>query len=313
MRKKLNIVFAGTPEIAQIVLDKILNHGFNVSLVLTQPDRPKGRGQKIAMSLVKELALKNKIEVFQPVSFKNNPEAIKKIRDICPDVMIVVAYGLILPSEILAIPKNGCINIHVSLLPRHRGAAPIQRVILEGDKYTGVTIMQMDAGLDTGGILLQQNVEISPLENSGSLHDKLALIGADLIIKYLNGFEDLTVKPQELTGVTYAHKIDKTEALINWKEDAQIIERKIRGFNPFPGCYTNLNNKLVKIWKATLTNQVSKELPGTIICDGHEKLGVVCGDGVVLLINEIQEAGKSRQISCEYIHGHPNINDNHFT
>lgn len=318
MTSDLKIIFAGTPEIAKTVLASVLAAGFKVDLVLTQPDRPKGRGQKLAMSPVKELALKHNIEVFQPLSFKQQPEALAKISALQPDIMIVVAYGLILPQSLLDIPKNGCVNIHVSLLPRHRGAAPIQRAILDGDSLTGVTIMQMDKGLDTGDILLQQPVEIANTDTSGSLHDKLAEVGADLIVEYLNVYQTLKPQAQSLDGVTYAHKIEKSEAAINWQEDAFIIERKIRGFNPAPGCFTYLeqagqNKSLVKVWSSSVVAATTTQVPGTVISADKNKLYIACANGSVLGLNELQDAGKNRQSVVQYTQGHPNLRDAKFT
>ena len=310
MSKNLKLVFAGTPEIAGTVLAKILDAGYKPALVLTQPDRPKGRGQKLAMSPVKQLALQHNIEVFQPLSFKKNPEAIAKVAEVAPDLMIVVAYGLILPQELLNTPKNGCVNIHVSLLPRHRGAAPIQRAILDGDTVTGVTIMQMDIGLDTGDIIIQEEVEVAHTDTSGSLHDKLAVIGAELIIKYLADYINLSKTPQSEIGITYAHKIEKSEAQIDWDEEAAIIERKIRGYNPFPGCYTYLDGNLVKIWQATLVEakKYVVQTPGTIIrSDKDDKIIVTCGNNTALQILELQNAGKSRENVLQYLQRHSDL------
>lgn len=316
MSKNIKLVFAGTPEIACTIFAKILEAGYKPALVLTQPDRPKGRGQKLAMSPVKQLAFEHDIEVFQPLSFKKNPEAIAKVAEVMPDLMIVVAYGLILPQELLDIPKNGCVNIHVSLLPRYRGAAPIQRAILDGDTITGVSIMQMDIGLDTGDIILQQEVEIAATDTSGSLHDKLAVIGAELIIKYLADYKNLTKTSQSEVGITYAHKIEKSEAQIDWNEEAAVIERKIRGYNPFPGCYTYLDGALVKIWQSAIADgkKYGYKIPGTIIRAGKdEKIIVTCGNHSVLQILELQDAGKSRENVLQYLQRHSDLVGRQFT
>ena len=316
MSKNLKLVFAGTPEIACTIFAKILEAGYKPALVLTQPDRPKGRGQKLAMSPVKQLAFEHDIEVFQPLSFKKNPEAIAKVAEVMPDLMIVVAYGLILPQELLDIPKNGCVNIHVSLLPRYRGAAPIQRAILDGDTITGVTIMQMDSGLDTGDIIIQHEVEIAATDTSGSLHDKLAIIGAELIIKYLAEYKNLSKTPQSTIGVTYAHKIEKVEGQIDWNEDAVTIERKIRGYNPFPGCYTYLDGALVKIWQAALADskKYGHQNPGTILHTGkQDNIIVACGNNTSLQIIQLQDAGKSRENVLQYLQRHSDLVGRQFT
>lgn len=308
MTNELKIVFAGTPEIARLTLENILKHQFNVGLVLTQPDRPAGRGMKLTPSPVKLLALEHEVEVFQPLSFKNNPDAIQKIRDFAPDIMVVVAYGLILPAELLAIPRLGCVNIHVSLLPRWRGAAPIQRAVLAGDKFSGVTIMQMDTGLDTGAALLTEQVAISDDDTSGSLHDKLALLGATKIVEYLANPAAYSPKIQSEDGISYATKLSKEEALIDWSESAELIVRKIRGYNPFPGSYSYLNGQLHKFWQAHIVQGIqSKALSGTITHASDGKFWIACGDGSVIGINEIQEAGARRKISAQYLQGKSNL------
>ena len=303
MSKDLKIVFAGTPEIASTVLAKLIDEKFNIDLVLTKVDRPSGRGQKITMSSVKELALKHSIPILQPLSFKTDTETLDAIKELKPDVMIVVAYGLIIPKSLLDIPKYGCINIHVSLLPRYRGAAPIQRAVLNGDKTTGVTIMQMDSGLDTGDIILQEEIEISKTDTSGILHDKLAVLGSEMVIKYLNNIDNVTRTPQDNISVTYADKIDKSEAQLDWALDAKILDRNIRGYNPHPGCFTYLDGKLIKVWLAEILNNTSNKQPGTIIKADKNGLAVSCGNGSVILIKELQDSGKSRQLVSQYIQG----------
>ena len=308
MTNGLKIVFAGTPEIARLTLENILQHQFNVGLVLTQPDRPAGRGMKLTPSPVKLLALEHGIEVFQPLNFKNNPDAMQKIRDFAPDIMVVVAYGLILPAELLSIPRLGCVNIHVSLLPRWRGAAPIQRAVLAGDKFSGVTIMQMDTGLDTGAALLTEQIEISEDDTAGSLHDKLALLGATKVVEYLANPSQYTAKIQSEDGVSYATKLSKEEALIDWSEPAELVARKIRGYNPFPGSYSYLNGQLHKFWQAKLVQGVqTKALSGTIMHASDGKLWIACGDGSVIGVNEIQEAGAKRKASIQYLQGKSNL------
>lgn len=309
MSKDLKIVFAGTPEIAKTVLSKILESGFKVELVLTQPDRPSGRGMKLTPSPVKQLAIENGIEVFQPLSFKKDPTALQKIRDLNPDIMVVVAYGLILPAELLEIPNLGCVNIHVSLLPRWRGAAPIQRAVLAGDTETGVTIMQMDVGLDTGDMLLVERVAIDSDETSASLHDKLANVGADKIVEFLANPKNYPPIKQSDVGVSYAHKLEKEEAKIDWSEDASVIERKILGYNPFPVAFSFLDGQLHKFWQAKTINGSKKNAEaGEIISDNKDSLVIVCGGGSLLQIEEIQEAGSKRKTIQQYLQGKSGLN-----
>ena len=306
-KKQLKIVFAGTPDIAQVVLQHILNNGFKVDLVLTKPDSRQGRGNKVAYSPVKQLALNYNIPLLQPQSFKLNPEIVTQIQQLCPDIIIVVAYGLIFPKALLTTPRLGCVNIHVSLLPQHRGAAPINRAIIAGDAASGVTVMQMDAGLDTGDILLQQQIVLAANETAGTLHDKLAMLGSKMIIDYLEHYAEIKPTPQSGDGVSYAHKIDKSEAKINWQEDARVIERKIRGFNPAPGCFSYLDDKLIKVWRASIGDAGSNAMPGTIIAAHNDTFSVCCGNGSTLLLEEVQEAGKTKQLARDYLRGHMNL------
>jgi len=313
MNGKLRIVFAGTPEIAKVTLAKMLENGYIPELVLTQPDRPAGRGMKLAASPVKTLAVEHGIEVFQPVSFKKEPLALERIRDLKPDIMIVIAYGLVLPQELLDIPALGCINIHVSLLPRWRGAAPIQRAILAGDTETGVCIMQMDAGLDTGGILMQEKIIINSDDTSGSLHDKLAILGGEMLIRFLDNPKSYPVVLQNEAGVSYAHKINKPEAAINWSLPAEEVTRNIRGYNPFPGAYTFLNGILHKIWQAEIVPDYTTIVKaGTIITECNDGLLVACGDGKAISIMEIQEAGAKRKDIGQYLQGKSNLTNQQF-
>jgi methionyl-tRNA formyltransferase len=222
--------------------------------------------------------------------------------------MVVVAYGIILPKQLLEIPRLGCVNIHVSLLPAYRGAAPIQRVILAGEKYTGVTIMQMDAGMDTGAILMQQQVTIDDTDTAKILHDKLANLGSHMIVNYLSNYTQYIPIPQNVDGVSYAPKIEKTETNINWDENAIIIERKIRGFNPAPGCFTYLDGELIKIWQAkTVIQPAAQSIPGTIITADNHGIMVACGDNSRLIITELQRSGGRRQSAAQYIIGHTNL------
>ena len=261
----MKIIFAGTPEFAavalQALLDKARSPSIEVALVLTQPDRPAGRGLKLQPSAVKQLALKHGIPIAQPLSLRldgKHPEeaaaAKKLIQEVQADFMVVAAYGLILPQWTLDAPKHGCLNIHASLLPRWRGAAPIHRAIEAGDVQTGITIMQMDAGLDTGAMLLKRTIGIAGDDTTQSLHDKLAPLGGPMIEFVLRNYAQLTATPQPAEGVTYAAKISKLESTIDWTQDAAVIERKIRALNPAPGCTTELNGETVKVWRAEVTD-----------------------------------------------------------
>ena len=256
----MKLIFAGTPEFASMAMKALAAAGHEIVLVLTQPDRPAGRGMKLQASAVKQFALDNNIHVSQPRSLRLDgkfPEeaelgkaAIDKAIAHGAEVMIVAAYGLILPQWALTSPRLGCLNIHASLLPRWRGAAPIHRAIEAGDATTGVTIMQMDIGLDTGDMLLRDELPILNTDTTGSLHDKLAVMGGDLIVKALASVADLKAVKQPEVGITYAHKIEKTEAQIDWSQNAEAITRRIRAFNPFPGAVTTLNGEQIKVWGA---------------------------------------------------------------
>jgi len=309
----MKIIFAGTPLIAETVLLHILASGFNVDLVLTKPDSKANRGKKITSTPVKNLAISHGIKVLQPNTLKNNPEVLDLLHELKPDLMIVVAYGLILPQELLDIPRLGCINIHVSLLPKYRGAAPIQRAVLNGDAQSGVTVMQMDAGLDTGDILMQRAIKLDKKETSGSLHDRLASIGADMVVQYLNEYEKIKPIKQSNYDISYASKLEKSEAEINWMENIGVIERKIRGFNPFPGCFTHLDGRLFKIWQTEITPLPTVMAPGTIVDANNTGIYVACNGGLVLKIVELQEEGNSRQLSHTYVLGHHGLLGKKFT
>ena len=260
----LRIAFAGTPDFSVPALEALLGAGHSVVGVLTQPDRPKGRGRQIAASPVKAAALAHGIAVSQPLSLKDEAGRAELVAW-RPDVLVVVAYGLILPSTALSIPRLGCINIHASLLPRWRGAAPIQRAILAGDVSTGVTIMLMDAGLDTGPMLLRREVRIAAEETGGSLHDRLAALGGSTLIEALEGHAAGTLRaiPQPAEGVTYAAKIEKAEALIDWKRDAVEIERQVRAFNPWPVAETRLDGEQLRVFEARVEEGIGQPLAGT--------------------------------------------------
>ncbi len=294
----MKLIFAGTPEFAAQSLSAILSAGHQVALVLTQPDRPSGRGMSLRPSPVKALALAAGIEVFQPLSLKD-PAAQEKVRAVGAEAMIVAAYGLILPQAVLDFPRYGCINIHASLLPRWRGAAPIQRAILAGDGETGVCIMQMEAGLDTGPVLLSGRLPIAPDETAGSLHDKLAELGARLVVEALERLP-LPASPQPDAGVTYAAKIEKAEALLDWRLPAAELERKVRAFNPFPGASTTLDGVSIKIWQAAAVP--GSAAPGTVLAADRNGIVAACGDGA-LRLGELQKAGGKRLSAAQFLSG----------
>ena len=296
----MRLIFAGTPEFAAQALAAIVAAGHEVALVLTQPDRPAGRGMSLQPSPVKKLALEKGIEVFQPLSLKD-PEAQQRIADIQADVMVVAAYGLILPQLVLDLPRHGCINIHASLLPRWRGAAPIQRALLAGDAETGVCIMQMEAGLDTGPVLLRGAFPIESTDTTVSLHDRLAELGARLAVEALARLP-LPAEAQPLDGVTYAHKIEKAEALIDWTKSAAELDRHIRAFNPFPGAQAMFAGQTVKLWRAAPV--AGSGQAGQILSVDRNTVVVACGNGA-LAVSELQKAGGKRLPVQQFLAGHP--------
>jgi methionyl-tRNA formyltransferase len=299
----MKIAFAGTPEFAAVALRALLSAGFEIPLVLTQPDRPAGRGQKLVASPVKQVALEHGIPVHQPEKLRD-PTTHAPLMACEPDVLVVAAYGLILPQAVLDIPKRGCINIHASLLPRWRGAAPIQRAVEAGDAETGVTIMQMEAGLDTGPMLLAEALKIGIDDTAATLHDKLAEMGGRLIVDALRRLDALSPVIQPDEGITYASKIDKAEAAIDWTKPAVEIERCIRAFDPFPGCTAQLGDATIKIWRALPSSGRGKpgETPGKILAVAPEGITVACGDGALKLV-ELQKPGGRRLASADFLHG----------
>jgi len=296
----MKLIFAGTPEFAAQALQAIVDAGHEVALVLSQPDRPAGRGMTLQASPVKKLALEKGIEVFQPLSLKD-AAAQEKIAAVGAEVMVVAAYGLILPQVVLDMPRFGCLNIHASLLPRWRGAAPIQRALLAGDAASGVCIMQMEAGLDTGPVLLRGAFPIAPDDTSVTLHDRLAALGAQLIVAAL-GKLPLPAESQPTEGVTYAHKIEKAEALIDWTKRAAELDRHLRAFNPFPGAQAVFAGQTVKLWRATPVD-ASGEI-GQILAVDRSTIVVACGEGA-LAISELQKAGGKRLPVQQFLAGHP--------
>ena len=301
----MKLIFAGTPEFAATALAAILAAGREVALVLTQPDRPAGRGMALQASPVKRLAEQHGIPVFLPTTLKD-VAAQERVSAVGADVMVVAAYGLILPQAVLDMPRFGCINIHASLLPRWRGAAPIQRAILAGDARTGVCIMQMEAGLDTGPVLLSESLAIDAADTAATLHDRLADLGASLIVNAL-GRLPLPVSAQAADGVTYAAKLEKSEALIDWSKSAVDIDRQVRAFNPFPVAMTTLDGSPLKVWAAQLEPAdrcCPNTLPGELIIADRRGIVVACGSGA-LCITELQKAGGKRLQAAQFLAGHP--------
>ena len=307
----MRVIFAGTPEFARSALAALHAAGHEIVGVFTQPDRPAGRGMKLQASAVKQFALAHNLPVVQPHSLKLDgkyPEeaaaAQAFIAQAQADVMVVAAYGLILPQWVLDAPKHGCLNIHASLLPRWRGAAPIHRAIEAGDAQTGVTIMQMDAGLDTGDMLLEETLPILMQDTTASLHDKLATMGAALIVKALTQVGQFKPVKQPAEGVTYAHKIEKAEAAIDWTLSAQQLSQRIRAFDPFPGMTAQMAGEMVKVWQAHVLADApvdaSLAKPGTLLAIDESGLQVACGAGV-LCLTQLQKPGGKRQPVADFV------------
>jgi methionyl-tRNA formyltransferase len=306
----LRLGFAGTPEFAVPALEA-LSEAHRICAVFTQPDRPSGRGQPLHASPVKNLATLRGFRLYQPATFKSQ-EALQTLRGLELDVLVVVAYGLILPPAALQVPRQGCINIHASLLPRWRGAAPIQRAVLAGDSKTGVTIMRMEAGLDTGPMLATREIEIGADDTAKTLHDRLARLGAELVVETLHAQSVGGVRevPQPSEGVTYAEKINKAEALIDWQQDAVQVWRRVRAFNPWPIAETRLNGTQLRIWEAQLLDSAVTEpfepsadtSPGTVLAATHDGVDVACGRGVLRILR-LQLAGRKPLFAQEFIKG----------
>lgn len=298
----MRIAFAGTPAFAAIALEALVVAGHEVVLVLTQPDRPSGRGLKLAVSDVKQVAQRLCLPIFQPSSLRTD-ESQKRLRATGAEVMVVAAYGLILPQVVLDLFPAGCINIHASLLPRWRGAAPIQRALLAGDRDTGISIMRMEAGLDTGPVYLAERVVIDREDTAGSLHDKLAAVGARCIVHVLPQIQDgsLRAQAQPDAGVTYAAKIAKDEAELDWTQSAETLDRRVRAFNPFPGAFTRLNGEPLKIWKGT--PEADRNGPaGSVLQADEAGIVVACGSGA-LRLEVLQRPGGRRLGYKEYLRG----------
>ena len=301
----MRVIFAGTPDFAASALAAVIEAGHEILVVLTQPDRPKGRGMKLTPSPVKTLALQHELPVWQPENLKD--VAIQQqLRDLQADVMVVAAYGLLLPAVVLDIPQYGCLNIHASLLPRWRGAAPIQRAIEAGDAESGVCIMQMDVGLDTGDVLLSRSTPITEATTAAQLHDDLAVIGAQAIVEALAELPELTAIPQPEAGVTYAQKLSKADAEIDWALGAKQIHAKIRALNPVPGAWSSLNEQVIKIWASKVLEQRSDAAIGSIVAADKQGIAVQTGAGVIL-ITELQASGSKRMAAAAFVAGHADL------
>jgi len=307
----MRVAFAGTPEFARVALQALHEAGHELTLVLTQPDRPAGRGMKLQASPVKQFAQNHGLALEQPRSLRLDgkyPEQAASARTLlaqaAPEIMVVAAYGLILPPWVLALPRLGCLNIHASLLPRWRGAAPIQRAIEAGDTVTGITLMQMDAGLDTGDMLLTEATAIAADDSSATLHDRLAAIGARLVVRALVLAQQGALQPckQPPAGACYASKVDKAEAEIDWTQPAAVLERRMRAFDPFPGCNTQIAGQAIKVWRARVV--AGSGAPGQLLATGEGKLVVACGQDALELL-ELQLPGGRRIGAREFLQRHP--------
>lgn len=301
----MKIVFMGTPDFSVPVLEALVQAGHEVAAVVTQPDKPKGRGKAVLMTPVKEKALELGLPVLQPARIRN-PEVIAELRGLKPDLMVVVAFGQILSQEVLDIPAYGCVNIHASLLPGYRGSAPIQWVIINGERETGVTTMMMAAGIDTGDMLEKAVVPIEADETGGSLHDKLSVLGAKLIISTIEKIQDGTIvrTPQDDSKANYVKMLDKTLGDIDWSMDAEAIERLIRGLNPWPSAYTRWNGKMLKIWRAEVLPAEYPGQPGEVVAVDKKQILVKTGKGT-LSLKELQPEGKKRMDVDAFLRGYP--------
>ncbi len=300
----LKIIFCGTPEFSVPTLQALIDSPHEIRAVYTPPDRPAGRGRKLMSCPVKQLAEKNDLAIFQPKTLRDLEEQ-KNLENLRPDLMVVVAYGLILPPEVLSIPKYGCLNVHASLLPRWRGAAPIQRAILSGDKITGVTIMQMDKGLDTGNMLLKRTCDILPEETSEKLHNRLSVLGAEALIEVLTLIEENALHPekQDDSKSSYAAKITKEEAKINWQEPAEKIHNLIRAFNPWPVAFTDFKGQTLRIWQAEISQGKTNAKPGILINLHKTSFDIATGDGTLRVL-EVQMPNAKRVSASDFINAH---------
>ena len=305
----MKIVFMGTPDFARDSLEAIYNAGHDILAVVTNVDKPKGRGMKMIATPVKEFAIEKNLPVFQPEKVKKNEEFINEIKSLNPDIICVVAYGKILPKEILDIPQYGCINVHASLLPKYRGASPIQWAVIDGCEYSGVTTMKMDEGLDTGDILMVEKVKLDAKETGGSLFDRLSDVGAHLLVKTLEGLEAGTITPvkQDDSESTYVKMLHKSFGKMDFNKSAAELERLIRGLNPWPSAFTYIDGKMLKIWDADVADNISEVQteevkPGQGVTVGKNTFTIACGQGY-LVVNEVQLEGKKRMDSGSFLRG----------
>ncbi len=304
MTKSLDIIFAGTPDFSVPPLAALLGSEHKVIAVYTQPDRPAGRGRKLTASPVKQFASEHAIPVFQPDNFRGEAD-LQQLEQLGADLMVVVAYGLLLPTRVLEAPRLGCINIHASLLPRWRGAAPIQRSILAGDSESGITIMQMEAGLDTGPMLLKKSCQLAAEETGGSLHDRLSVLGAEALLQALPGIATGTLRGQvqDDSQALYAAKLNKSEAVVQWTLSAQELGRQVRAFNPWPVAQTTFADKVLRIWEAEPLSGSGGAVPGRVTACGHDGIDVATGDGL-LRIKRLQLPGKRAMSAADFLHAH---------
>lgn len=300
----MRIVFMGTPDFASASLEKLLSEGFNVVGVFTQPDKPKGRGMEMAFSPVKEVALAHDLPVYQPVKMRDGT-AYEAIKSLEPDILVVVAYGRILPDDILAIPQHGAVNVHGSLLPKYRGAAPIQWAVLNGDKVTGVSTMYLASEMDTGDVIYTAETEIGEFETSGELFDRLKEMGAELLVKTLRDIDAGTAPrtPQDHNKASYVGMLDKSYSPIDWNKDARGVIKWIYGLSPWPVATAELDGAVYKIFEAGYTENRSDKAPGSVIYAGEKGIEIVCGSGETVMITELQAPGKKRMKAADFLRG----------
>ncbi|MGM9629797.1 methionyl-tRNA formyltransferase [Butyricicoccus sp.] len=301
----MRIVYMGTPDFAVASLERLIADGHDIAAVFTQPDKPQGRKMKLTPPPVKQLAMQHDIPVYQPDTFKNESQ-LALLQELDPEVIVVVAYGKLLPGYVLDLPEYGCINVHGSLLPKYRGAAPVQWMVLNGEKTAGVTTMYMDRGLDTGDILLMRETEVGENETAGELFDRLAAMGADLISETLARLpEGIARTPQDESASTYVSVLDKSMAVVDWTKSAQEVHNLIRGLDPWPVALTTREGGRLKLFQSRLTGRTADAAPGTVVeADPKSGLFVACGDGGVLQILEVQMVGKKRMPAGDYLRGH---------
>ena len=302
----MRIVFMGTPDFAEASLKKLIDEKFEVVGVFTQPDKPKGRGMELSFSPVKELALANGLPVFQPTKMRDG-SVLEQLKSLEPDILVVVAYGRILPDEILALPKYGAINVHGSLLPKYRGAAPIQWAVLNGDKFTGVSTMYLASEMDTGDVIYTEETEIGEFETSGELFDRLMVMGADLLVKTLKDIEQGTAPrtPQDSSKASYVSQLDKSFCPIDWSKSPRAVVKWIYGLQPWPVATMEMEGKTYRVFAAEYTDGKTEKAPGQIVSAGERGIEVACGNGETLMITQLQAPGKKRMMAADFLRGHP--------